>query len=245
MPAHQQPGTPFKREEVGKSKQNPTDTSPELQTALIWLWLSSVTLTSSWRRHPRCHPSTWLSLTSQCLPMSRLGRNWWPDYIEPQNLFTAQGLLKEQLNVRHTKKYFIAKWESKEFPLQLWSVTCVRSTIEVKPQRPTVPLQHLCYCIFLWKKSHSRLQWNFSCRGSLAVKAKEGRLGFTFYNIPSVCHFTQIRVRLQVKDLSILTTSEHNFCLKSGLAEYSPPPEPQNYPNLLLHRKCNFLKPLC
>lgn len=186
MPAHHQPETPSKREEVGKRKQNPTDTSPELQTALIWLCLNSVTLTSSQGCHPRCHPSTWLSLTSQCLPRSRLGRNWWPDYIDPQNLFTAQGLLKEQLNVRHTKKYFISKWESKE----QGGVWHVRSTIEVKPQRPTVPFQHLCSCTFLWKKSHSRLHWNFSCRGSLAVKAKEGRLGFTFYNIPSVCHFT-------------------------------------------------------
>lgn len=31
---------------------------------------------------------------------------------------------------------------------------------------------------------------DLSCRGSLGVKAKEGRLGFIFYNIPSVCHFT-------------------------------------------------------
>lgn len=34
MPAHQLPGTPSKREEAGKRKQNPTDTSPELQRAL-------------------------------------------------------------------------------------------------------------------------------------------------------------------------------------------------------------------
>lgn len=37
---------------------------------------------------------------------------------------------------------------------------------------------------------------------------------------------------------------EHNFCPKSGLTDYSPPPKPQRYPNSLLHRKFNFSKPL-
>lgn len=130
-------------------------------------------------------------------------------------------------------------------------MTCVRSTTEVKPQRPTVPFSTFVPAPFygrsltpdstgtspaeaVWQSKPRRADWDLLFIISLLCVTS-----------PSPVLSTQIRVRLQLKDLSILTTSEHNFCLKSGLDEYSPPPEPQNYPNLLLHRKFNFLKPLC
>lgn len=141
------------------------------------------------------------------------------------------------------------------------SLTCIRSTIKLKAQRSTVSLQprvYLHYFTFLWKNSHYRtidFIWNLFLRSSLKAKAKVGRSGCISYNISLhiisqwhsytlPCLPPQTRVRIEPEDLSTLTTIEHNFCLKSGLIEYSPLPEPQNYPNLLLHRKFNFLKPL-
>lgn len=146
------------------------------------------------------HKSICLSFTVQCLPMSGLGlwRNRWPNYIDPQNLFTALRLFKEQLIMTYTKNTLLLSGTVRESKETRCSLTRVRSTAELKAQRSTVSLQpaaYLHYFTFLWKKSHYRTTdctWNFFLRGSLKAKAKVSRSGFIFDNIP-LCVISQLR----------------------------------------------------
>lgn len=142
------------------------------------------------------HKSICLSFTVPCLPVPGLGlwRNWWPNYIDPQNLFTALGLLKEQLIITHTKNTSLLSGTVRESKETGCSLTRVRSTIELKAQRSTVSLQpvaYLHYFTFLWKKSRYRTTdctWNFFLRGSL--KAKQRWADQDLFWVISVCHFT-------------------------------------------------------
>lgn len=136
------------------------------------------------------------------------------------------------------------------------SLTRVRSAINLKAQSSTVSLRPRAYLqnfIFLWKKSRYRttaFTWNSFL--ALKAKAKVGRWRCILDNTP-LCVIPQLhpplsllpKYKLQSKDLSILTTSDHSFCLKSGLTEYSALPQPQTFLNLLLHRKSYSLKPPC
>lgn len=123
--------------------------------------------------------------------MSGLGqwRNRWPNYIDPQNLFTAWGLFKEQLHVTHTKNTLLLSGSVRVRKETRCSLTCIRSAIKLKAQRSTVSLQprmYLHYFTFLWKNSHYRtidFIWNLFLRSSLKAKAKVGRSGCISFNI--------------------------------------------------------------
>lgn len=56
---------------------------------------------------------------------------------------------------------------------------------------------------------------------------------------PSLVPPPQIRVAIKSEHLSILTTSDHSFCLKSGLTEYSPEP---NFSQLTFTQKITLLE---